>query len=78
LPAALTPEVVGGGNKGPSYVVTGPQAQLAGEIHTGVEISRRLPDGIGLDEYRNAVNQFIAQWEANNGGPQKQRIAVQD
>jgi ABC-type Fe3+ transport system substrate-binding protein len=77
VPAALNPEVVGGGKRGPEVVLTRAQSQLAAELN-GAGIFQKLTEGISQAEFESRAQAFIADWEAKNGGPQKERVVLQD
>jgi iron(III) transport system substrate-binding protein len=77
VPAALKPEVVGGGKRGPEVVLTGAQSALAAALN-GAQIFQRLPEGIPQAEFESKAKAFMADWEAKNGGPQKERVVLQD
>lgn len=72
LPEALAkPELVGGNDPSQSFIVSGPQANLNTDLST-LELWPRLVNGaIGKDEFVNTVSDFVKEWEAKNGGPQK-------
>jgi hypothetical protein len=77
LPAALqNAELVGGTKKGAAYVIAPTHAVFAADLHNKLEIWRRLPTGVPQAEFESAINDFIAEWEAANGGPQHQAIPV--
>lgn len=68
-PEGLKAEVVGGGSRGPTYLLTGPQATLAGDMHTA-KVFQALPEGISQADFETGVNNYIKEWEAKAGGPQ--------
>jgi ABC-type Fe3+ transport system substrate-binding protein len=77
VPATLNPEVVGGGKRGPEVVLTSAQSQLAAALN-GAGIFQKLTEGISQAEFESRAKAFIADWEAKNGGPQKERVVLQD
>lgn len=77
VPDPLKGDVVGGGKKGPQMALTNVQSELASELH-GANIFQRLPDGIPLAEFESRVNDFVKQWEAKVGGPQRDAIPLQE
>jgi hypothetical protein len=77
IPDALKGEVVGGG-KTPSHVLlTDAQSELASDLHRQ-QLFAKLPDGISLAEFENGVNAAIKEWEAKQGGPQKETVPLSD
>jgi iron(III) transport system substrate-binding protein len=77
VPDALKAEVVGGGKRGPMMALTDTQSALAAELN-GIQVFQKLPDGIPLEEFESKVNTFIKEWEAKQGGPQKEAVVLQD
>jgi iron(III) transport system substrate-binding protein len=75
-PPGVTPEVAGGGQRGPTYLMTGAQAELAGDLHAA-GVMQTLPDGISQADFLKNVNTYLADWEAKHGGPQKQQIKLE-
>jgi ABC-type Fe3+ transport system substrate-binding protein len=74
-PPGLKAEVVGGGQRGPTYLLTGPQATLAGDLHTaGVFLN--LPEGISEADFENGVENYVKEWEGKNGGPQNTPVKL--
>lgn len=74
-PASIAPEVAGGGNRGPTYLMTAAQAELAGDLHAA-KVFQTLPDGISKEEFLKGVNDYVADWESKRGGPQRQQIKM--
>jgi hypothetical protein len=58
-------------------VLTGAQSQLAAALN-GAGIFQKLTEGISQAEFESRAHAFIADWEAKNGGPQKERVVLQD
>jgi len=75
IPEALNPEVPGGGKVGPDFTLTGPQVALMADMHTA-KVMNGLPEGIPYEEFERGYNNFIREWEAKQGGPQKQPIPL--
>jgi ABC-type Fe3+ transport system substrate-binding protein len=69
-------ELVGGTKKGPAYVIAPVHAVFSAELHNKNEIWRQLPTGVGETEFVNTLNSFISDWEATNGGPKHDAIAL--
>ena len=75
LPDALrTAELVGGTTKGPEYVLAPVHAVFSADLHSKNEVWRRLPTGLPEAEFETTINKWVADWEAANGGPQRQAI----
>jgi iron(III) transport system substrate-binding protein len=75
-PPGVNPEVSGGGKAGPTYLMTGPQAELAGDLHSA-GVFQSLPEGISQADFIKRVNDYIADWESKRGGPQRQQIKIE-
>lgn len=73
VPDYLSPIIAGGGNRGPEFVVSAPQAALAGEVENA-GVMRLLTEGASLEEFKAAYDKFIKEWEAKNGGPQDKAV----
>jgi ABC-type Fe3+ transport system substrate-binding protein len=74
---ALTPEVVGGGKRGPVVALTLPQSLLAVELNTS-GLFQKLTEGIGQAEFTGAVNEYIKKWEDAQGGPKREGVTLKD
>jgi iron(III) transport system substrate-binding protein len=74
-PPGVTPEIAGGGQRGPTYLMTGAQAELAGDLHAA-GVFQTLPEGISQADFLKNVNTYLADWEAKHGGPQRQQIKL--
>jgi iron(III) transport system substrate-binding protein len=75
LPEVLqNAELVGGTRKGAAYVLAPVHAVFSADLHSKVEIWRRLPTGVPQAEFETAITDFVRDWEAANGGPQRQAI----
>jgi iron(III) transport system substrate-binding protein len=74
---ALTPEVVGGGKRGPTVALTLPQSLLAVELNTS-GLFQKLTEGIGQAEFTNGVNEYIKKWEDAQGGPKREGVTLRD
>lgn len=73
----LAAEVVGGGKRGPIQALTIDQSLLAVELNTS-GMFQKLTEGISQADFVNGVNAYIANWEANHGGPQRQGVTLKD
>jgi iron(III) transport system substrate-binding protein len=69
IPDEMKSEVVGGGKRGPEYLLSAAQSELAGEVENA-GVMRMLTDGAPLAEFKAAYDKFIQDWEAKKGGPQ--------
>jgi iron(III) transport system substrate-binding protein len=67
-------ELVGGTKKGAAYVLAPVHAVFSADLHSKVEVWRRLPTGVPQADFETAITDFVKQWEAANGGPQHQAI----
>jgi iron(III) transport system substrate-binding protein len=67
-------ELVGGADKGPAYVLAPVHAVFSADLHSKVEVWRRLPTGLPQAEFETAITTFVKEWEAANGGPMRQAI----
>jgi iron(III) transport system substrate-binding protein len=69
VPDGMKSEVLNGGKKGPGYVLSAAQAELAGEVENA-GVMRLLTEGASLADFKAAYDKFIKEWEAKKGGPQ--------
>jgi iron(III) transport system substrate-binding protein len=75
-PSGLAPEVIGGGKRPPTYLMTGPEAMLAGDLHTA-QVFMGLPEGVSQADFEKGVNDYVKEWEAKNGGPQDKAVLLE-
>jgi iron(III) transport system substrate-binding protein len=69
IPDDMKSSVVGGGNRGPEYLLSAAQSELAGEVENA-GVMRMLTDGASLADFKAAYEKFLKEWEAKKGGPQ--------
>jgi ABC-type Fe3+ transport system substrate-binding protein len=69
IPDEMKSEVVGGGKRGPEYLLSAAQSELAGEVENA-GVMRLLTDGASLADFKAAYDKFLMEWEAKKGGPQ--------
>jgi iron(III) transport system substrate-binding protein len=69
MPSELKIEVVGGGKRGPEYLLSAAQSELAGEVENA-GVMRMLTEGASLADFKAAYEKFLNEWEAKKGGPQ--------
>jgi iron(III) transport system substrate-binding protein len=69
IPDDMKSSVVGGGTRGPEYLLSAAQSELAGEVENA-GVMRMLTDGASLADFKAAYEKFIKEWEARKGGPQ--------
>jgi len=74
---ALTPEVVGGGKRGPTIALTLPQSLLAVELNSS-GLFQKLTEGISQAEFTGGVNDYIKKWEDQQGGPKHDGVTLRD
>jgi ABC-type Fe3+ transport system substrate-binding protein len=74
---ALTPEVVGGGKRGPTIALTLPQSLLAVELNSS-GLFQKLTEGISQPEFTNGVNEYIKKWEDQQGGAKREGVTLRD
>jgi len=74
---ALTPEVVGGGKRGPTIALTLPQSLLAVELNSS-GLFQKLTEGISQAEFTSGVNDYIKKWEDQQGGPKHDGVTLKD
>jgi iron(III) transport system substrate-binding protein len=77
IPDSLRGEVVGGGQTPKHVLLTDAQSDLAADLHR-LGLFTKLPDGISRAEFENGVNAAIKEWEAKQGGPQKETVPLND
>ncbi|MFN0071813.1 MAG: ABC transporter substrate-binding protein [Chloroflexota bacterium] len=68
IPENMKSEVVGGGARGPEFLLSAEQAALAGEVESA-GVMRMLTDGASLADFKAAYEKFLKDWEGKNGGP---------
>ena len=76
-PDGMKSEVVNAGKKGPIYVLSAAQAELAGEVENA-GVMRMLTEGASLADFKAAYDKFIKEWEAKKGGPQDKPTVFTD
>jgi iron(III) transport system substrate-binding protein len=69
MPDNLKTEVVGGGKRGPEYLLSAAQSELAGEVERA-GVMRMLTTGASLADFKAAYEKFLTEWEGKKGGPQ--------
>jgi iron(III) transport system substrate-binding protein len=74
---ALTPEVVGGGKRGPTVALTLPHSLLAVELNTS-GLFQKLTEGISQAEFTSGVNEYIKKWEDQQGGAKREGVTLKD
>jgi hypothetical protein len=77
IPDSLKGEVAGGGKLGQTILLTDAQSDFAADLHR-LGLFTKLPDGISLNDFQNGVNAAIKEWEAKQGGPQKDTVPLAD
>jgi iron(III) transport system substrate-binding protein len=77
VPQAVAQGVISGGGKaGPDYLYSAMQSQLAADVYkdaNGAWIG--LTSGISLDDFTNAINQYVNDWEAQHGDQSQPLLA---
>jgi iron(III) transport system substrate-binding protein len=77
IPESLRGEVVGGGKTPAHVLLTDAQSDFAADLHR-LGLFTKLPDGISQAEFENGVTAAIKEWEAKQGGPQKETVPLND
>lgn len=76
VPEVLRGKVVGGGQRGPIIVDTPIQTKLIQDV-LAAGLTKKLVDGSSAEQFEQAWNAFITQWEASHGGAQDTPMMVE-